>query len=88
MSEQIWKLKKCERCDWMFIMSREDAVLCNNCGDNQNHPRVCQVGGTTTSLEALLKLVPYMLDFVSGAVNMTVKDLVGQDVNRALEEGD
>lgn len=87
MAEEIWELRKCERCDWMFVISREDAALCNQCGKSSLHPRVCLMGGKETSRETLLKLVPYMLSYVSGSSNRTAKQIVERDIDEVLDPG-
>ena len=86
MPEELWPLKKCARCEWLFIMSAENATLCNECGDNQLHPPVCLESGTKTSRETLLKLVPYILSFVPGSADWTAKDVVKRDVENEIEK--
>ena len=86
MPDEIWELRKCERCEWMFVISREDAALCNQCGNSSLHPRVCLEGGEGTSRETLLKLVPYVLSYVSGFSDLTVKQIVAHDIEEVLDK--
>lgn len=57
------ELRKCEAdCGWVFVTARLDGVLCNDCGNNVRHPRICKVGAQETDWPTLLRLARYVLD--------------------------
>ena len=75
------------KCGYLFIKYTRDATLCNECGNNTYHPRICKVGATTTDLATLRGLVQYLCRWPAllGPDNILGKT-VAEVINDGLDE--
>ncbi len=80
------ELKECTGgCGWVFVGWTRNAKLCNGCGNNEQHPRICKVGAKETDARALLSLALYTLQWWGGErLQSNLRELVSLDIGDAL----